>query len=311
MIKYLKLIRWQNTLIIIMTMILIMYFLIVPLLGLEGENAGLSLLEFCLLTAGSLFIAIGGNILNDISDTNADSINKAGKNMVGRGISVYTSWNLYYLFTITGIFAGSALSFLTGRINYSLIYFFSAGLLWFYSRKYQCQVLVGNIVVSLLTALSFGLVWLFQFIALSRHADMFTSAQANFPLVNNMVLIYMGFAFFISLMREIVKDIEDIKGDDRFGCRTLPVVYGARKAKMLLNVVGALTLTGLLLAQYYFYRLGLNLHFWYFFMIDLLLIFVIVRTAASREKKDHSKISSALKIIMLLGIISMLFFKFY
>jgi 4-hydroxybenzoate polyprenyltransferase len=292
-------------------MVLMMYFLIIPLSGLQDLNAGMSLFEFILLTAASVFIAIGGNILNDISDTNADSINKAGKNMVGRGISLATSWNLYYLFSISGIIAGSFLSYLLGQINYSLIYLFSAGLLWFYSRKYQCQLIIGNIVVSFLSAISFGLVWLFQFIALSRNAGMFTSAQANFPLVNKMVFIYMGFAFFTSFMREIVKDIEDIKGDDRFGCRTLPVVYGINKAKFLLIIISMLTLTGLLLSQYYFYQLEMRLHLWYFFTIDLMLVFIIVSTINSRKKDDYSLISNGIKILMLMGVLSMLFFKFY
>lgn len=309
--NYLKLVRWPNALIILLSMYFMLTFVINPLLGMTAFSGGLSVIEFILLVLATLFIAIGGNILNDISDINPDSVNKPGRNVVGRGISVAKSWSIYYAFTILGVFAGSLVSYFVDQINYSLIFLFTVGLLWFYSKKYKCQPLVGNIVVAFLSAISFGLVWLYQFFALIPETEVFTSVQSNFPIVNRIVLVYMGFAFIVSLMREIAKDMEDFKGDDRFGCRTFAVVNGINKAKILFYIVGIMGFVGLLLAQYYFFILQFNIHFWFFFLIDLFFVLIFIRTMKAENNEDFSKVSLLIKIIMLLGIVSMVFFWFY
>lgn len=309
--NYLKLIRWPNALIILLSMYFMLTFVINPLLGMTAFSGGLSVIEFILLVLATLFIAIGGNILNDISDINPDSVNKPGRNVVGRGISVAKSWSIYYAFTILGVIAGSLVSYFVDQINYSLIFLFTVGLLWFYSKKYKCQPLVGNIVVAFLSAISFGLVWLYQFFALIPETEVFTSVQSNFPIVNRIVLVYMGFAFIVSLMREIAKDMEDFKGDDRFGCRTFAVVNGINKAKILFYIVGIMGFVGLLLAQYYFFILQFNIHFWFFFLIDLFFVLIFIRTMKAENNEDFSKVSLLIKIIMLLGIVSMVFFWFY
>jgi 4-hydroxybenzoate polyprenyltransferase len=285
-------------------------FLVFPLLGLSWFKYGLGISEFALLVASTVFITIGGNIINDIYDVNADSINKPGKNVVGRKISVSNSWILYWLFTVVGVLMGTLLSYLLNQINYGLIFLFSAGLLWFYSQKYQCQAIVGNLVVAFLSALSFGLVWLFEFFALSNNAQAFSAVQNSFGIVNRMILVYMGFAFMTSFVREIVKDIEDIRGDNRFGCRTFAVVYGFETAKKLAIIVSLLLALCVFFAQYYFLSLGFNIHFWYFFIIDALVIFMIVKTLKASDIGGFAGISKVIKIIMLVGVISILFFGF-
>lgn len=311
MIKYFKLFRWVNISIIILSMVLVLLFLVSPLLGLSWFENGLCPGKFMLLVFATVFITIGGNIVNDIYDVNADSINKQGKNVVGREVSVLTAWILYWVFTVSGILLGTLLSYLLNQVNYGLIFLFSAGLLWFYSQKYQCQPLLGNIVVSLLTALSFGLVWLFQFFALSNEASVFVDVQRNFGIVNRMVLIYMLFAFIISLIREIIKDIEDFKGDDRYGCRTFVVVYGVGKAKILTSIISWIGAFSVLGIQFYFYVSGYNLHVLYFFLIDVLFVLMLLKLYKAKESKEFSAVSKLIKFIMLLGVLSMALFYFY
>lgn len=307
---FFKLIRWVNMSIVILSMSVMLLFLISPLLGLGWFQYGMGVGEFALLVFATVFIAIGGNIVNDIYDVNADSINKAGKNVVGKKVSVSTSWTLYWTFTISGILLGTLLSYFLNQINYGLIFLFSAGLLWFYSQKYQCQPLLGNFVISALSAMSFGLVWLFQFFALSNNAEAFSAVQNSFAIVNRMVLIYMGFAFVVSLIREIIKDIQDFKGDDRFGCRTFAVVYGIKKAKKLAIIITSLVLVAVFSAQYYFLILGFNLHFLYFFIVDALFLLMLFKIVKANQSKDFSKVSNLNKLIMLTGILSMLLFYF-
>ena len=311
MIKYLNIFRWINIFIVILSMALVLLFMVFPLLGLGWFEHGLCPGKFMLLVFSTVFIAIGGNIVNDIYDINADSINKPGKNLVGKGVSVSTAWVLYWVFTIVGLLLGTLLSLVVGQINYALIFLFSAGLLWFYSQKYQCQPLVGNIVVSALSAITLGLVWLFQFFALSNEAEVFASVQGSFAIVNRMVLIYMSFAFITSLIREVVKDIEDFKGDDRFGCRTFAVTYGIEKAKILAKVVLLIAAISVLGIQFYFFKLGFEMHYWYFFILDVLFALAIFKMFKAKEGNDFSAVSKLIKLIMFVGILSMAFFYFY
>lgn len=310
MFSFLKLIRWPNLLMIVISMKLLLFFVISPALGLPWLEGGMDAWEFSLLVLATLFIAIGGYLINDVFDMNADSVNKPGGNLVGGKFSVFFTQTLYWVFTIVGVLMGVLLSYLLNQINYALIFLFVAGLLWFYAEKYQCQPLVGNVVIAILSALSFGLVWLFEFFALSNHAQVFTEVQANFRLVNKLVLIYMGFALLVSLLREVIKDIEDFAGDDRFGCRTFPVVYGKNKAR---NVALGIAIAGLLAAfwfQYYFITASFVMLFIYFFIVDVLFGMIIFQLLKAKEKADYSHLSTMIKILMLAGVLSMALFYF-
>lgn len=294
--------------IIILSMSFILCFIIAPGLGIKVFSEGLSFGEFSLLIASTILIAIGGYIINDVFDINTDSMNKPGNNIIENIVSVEFAYKLYWITTITGVLSGVLLSYLINQINFGLIFLFSAGLLWFYSQKYQCQPLVGNIVIAFLSSLSFGLVWLFEFYALSNNAGVFVNVQTNFPLINRLIIIYMGFAFMVSLLREVIKDMEDYKGDNRFGCRTFTVKYGINASKILALVVAYISLSASVLIQYYFFNAGFNLLFSAFFIIDILFIVIISLLHRASSKPNFSKLSLLIKILMLFGILSMILF---
>jgi len=311
MLQILKLIRWPNLLIMLFSMSIILLFIIAPILNIKVFFDGLSIGQFTLLVFSTIFIAIGGYIVNDLFDIHADSVNKLNiDSPVGNSISIETANILYWVFTILGVLLGTLLSYLVNQINFGLIFLFSAGLLWFYSQKYQCQPLVGNIVIAFLSALSFGLVWLFQFYSLSNNASVFVTAQTNFALVNRFVIIYMGFAFMVTLLREIVKDIEDYEGDNRFGCITFTVKYGIEASRILAVIVAYISLFASLFIQYTFLISNYYFLFGTFFTIDLLFITVIFMLHKASIKSTYSKLSSIIKIIMLAGILSMILVYF-
>ncbi len=304
---FLKLIRWPNLLIILLSMVLITFFVIKPGLGLPF-SAGLGMAGFWLLAVAVLFTAMGGYVLNDLKDRKTDEVNKPGKNVFENGFSVKTGKILYWIFTLTGVVAGTVLSQWYGNITFSLIFILTAGLLWFYAERYQCQPLVGNGVVAFLSALSFGLVWLFEVMALQiQHLSV---DPLRLHLVNNLVLIYMGFAFLVSLLREVVKDMEDEAGDRATGCLTLPVAHGMQKAK---NVALAVNLSGLLASfaiQWFFYRWQFTFLFLYFFLIDLLFSFVLLKLVRAKSKPHFQLVSLWIKLLMVAGILSMALFYF-
>ena len=311
MLQFLKLIRWPNLLIMLFSMSIILFFIIVPSLGIKVFYDGLTLGQFALLVFSTIFIAIGGYIINDVFDIHADSVNKPDiDSPVGNSISIETANTLYWVFTILGVLMGTFLSYLVNQINFGLIFLFSSGLLWFYSQKYQCQPLVGNIVIAFLSALSFGLVWLFEFYALSNNANVFVTVQPNFGLVNRIVVIYMGFAFMVTLLREVVKDIEDFNGDNRFGCITFTVKYGITASKVLALIIAYTSLFASVFVQFTFFKSNFNFLFGTFFIIDILFISVILMLHKASTKSNYSALSTIVKVIMLVGILSMILVYF-
>lgn len=288
-------------------MSLTLFCVINPTLGVAAFDAGLNRLNFLLLMIATSLIASAGYILNDIFDMEVDSVNKKGKNVVGRKIRVHVAQILYWVLTILGVLLGLFLSFNIGKINYSLIFLFAAGLLWFYSERYQCQPVVGNIVIALLSALTIAVVWLFYFFGLIQNPEVFASIQPNFRLLNIFILIYAGFAFITSLIRELVKDMEDLQGDDRFGCRTFPVIYGLKKTKWLTIAVVLLALVLGIWSQLFFRQSAYELLFYCFFAVNILIIIILFLLSKAKERKDFKRISGLTKILMMVGIFSMIF----
>jgi 4-hydroxybenzoate polyprenyltransferase len=217
---------------------------------------------------------------------------------------------LYWIFNITGILLGVYVAYQIGKINYSLVFVFAAGLLWFYSERYQCQPIIGNMVVSFLSALTIAIVWLFSFFALIRDPVFFTSVQQQFSSLNVFILIFSVFAFLTSFVREMVKDMQDIEGDDRFGCTTFPVVYGIKKAKWIAVLTVFLSLVLSIWCQLYFAAAAYQKLFCYFFIIDLLFVVAGYMIFKAKMNKDFKKVSGIIKLLMIMGILSMVLVYF-
>ncbi len=311
MIKaFFKLIRWPNLMIIFLSMFFMLFLIIRPVLGTETAHFGMTGIQFALLVTATLFIAIGGYIINDIKDQDADAINKTGKNQVGVAFSTKQAAVIYLVFTLLGLFAGSYLSFLLQKTQYALIFLLTVGLLWYYAERYQCQPLVGNLVVAFLSALSFGLVWLFEIFAMQLQHISLPILPENIKMVNMLVLVYMSFAFLTSWLREMVKDIEDIDGDEKVGCLTFAVAHGRKRSKILALVVNLIGFSASILTQWFFYTHALMILFWLFMLVDGLFIFIFIQLLYAREKAQFGQLSLWIKLLMLSGIISMTFFYF-
>ncbi len=301
----LKLIRWPNILVILFSLLFIRFMVILPALGLDA-NDGMNLFNFVLLSLSMVSITVGGYLINNLEDADADEINKPGRNPVGRVFSEQSVRIAYYIVNLVGIAAATWVAIDFHKPLYSLISVFTIGLLWFYSKRYKCQPLLGNFVVAFLSAFSFGLVWLFDFLAIARDQAFIRSLGERFLTANYLVLIYMGFAFVVSLAREVVKDMEDYDGDNRFGCRTFTVVYGISPSKIFVTATLA---TGFLFSgfvQYYFYRHGFMSLYYFFYVIDVLFVVNTRRLIKAEGKSDFSMLSAHLKVLMGAGIISMI-----
>ncbi len=234
-----------------------------------------------LLVASTVMIAAAGYIINDYYDIKIDLINKPDRVVIGKTITRRYAIFFHTVISVTGVGMGLLINWKVGAVN-----FVSVFLLWLYSNNLKRLPLIGNLVVSLLTGLS---IFLLSFLY-----------EQYLPLV----MTYSFFAFFMTLIREIVKDMEDMKGDTTFGCRTLPIVWGIRKTKSFLY--GTILVFSFLVLWLDYQQLKIS---WIYF-IPLLFVpmsLLFYRLLKADTKKEFYQLSQLCKIIMLLGICSMIF----
>ncbi|WKZ59920.1 MAG: geranylgeranylglycerol-phosphate geranylgeranyltransferase [Cyclobacteriaceae bacterium] len=232
-----------------------------------------------LMCASSALIAAGGYVINDYYDVKIDLVNNPNRVVVGRSVPRRHAILLHGILSVAGIGLAVFVSWWIVAIN-----IFSVSLLWFYSNLLKRLPFVGNFAVALLTGLSIGVL------------------NILYDVFNPLVIVYAVFAFFMTLVREIIKDMEDLKGDNTYGCKTIPIVWGIRKTKNLLYVIiGFFGIAVLLINQLY-----VKLPVIYFLMMLFVpLVWLVAQLVKADTKRDYSWLSSFCKVIMLLGILSM------
>lgn len=127
-----------------------------------------------------------------------------------------------------------------------------------------------------------------------------------------LAMLYASFAFVISLIREVVKDVEDMEGDRKYGCKTLPIVWGVQAAKIFVAVWLVVLIAALTILQLYVLPLG----WWHSALYCLIaiiipLIWIFIQLFKASTPADFHRLSSVIKLVMLTGILSMAFFRIY
>ncbi len=232
-----------------------------------------------LLTLSSALIAAGGYVINDYYDVKIDLVNNPNRVVVGRSVPRRIAILLHGVLSFSGIAIAVLLSWWIVLIN-----IFSVSLLWFYSNLLKRLPFVGNLAVALLTGISI--------------------AVLNVLYYNNnlLVIIYALFAFFMTLIREVIKDMEDLKGDNTYGCKTLPIVWGIRKTKSFIYGMLAVFAVVVLFINLVYVKLPL---IYFVMMLFVPLAWLVMQLIKADTKRDFSWLSSFCKVIMLLGILSM------
>jgi 4-hydroxybenzoate polyprenyltransferase len=298
---FFRLVRWPNLFFIVLTQVLFYFCIYLPLYHQAGTA------KLMMLMVASVFIAAAGYIINDYFDVNIDQVNKPQHNMVDRVI--HRRWAIVWHLLLSA--AGVVLTLMAVGFHYWYIVLANlacVALLWFYSTSFKRNVLIGNVVISLLTSWTI----LVLFFAFSSPGDAFSSANELSVRFFRRAFLYASFAFIISLVREAIKDMEDLEGDQRYGCRTLPIVAGIRTTKIYTAIWIAVLVATLVILQIYVLQFG------WWPSVAYSLVFVIVplfsalqRLRTATAKADFAGLSSLTKRIMLAGILSMLFFAFY
>lgn len=272
-----RLVRMTNLVIVVVTQ----YFTRILLIGPRDEwRSIIANADMFFLSLSTVCIAAAGYIINDYFDIKIDIVNKPERVVVGRYLKRRWAMGAHQILNVLGAVLGLVVSPYIFVINV-----FSITLLWFYSERYKRLPFIGNFIVSLLTG--------FSLLILTVH----------FPANRHLVFIYAVFSFFISLVREIVKDMEDIKGDEAHGCRTLPIIWGIRQTKNFLYVILLMFVTTLFVMAR---ALDNNVLIILFFLLLIPIALLTASLARADTRRDFKRISTLCKIIMLLGLITMI-----
>lgn len=307
LLPFFRLIRWANLIVILITMYLLRHAVLIPIYSNVGYVPGIDNLIFALLVVSVILIAAAGYIINDYFDIRIDRLNKPDKVLLGRFFHRRKAILLHSVFNVLATFSGFYVAWKCGSLRLGLIFPMSAMLLWLYSVRYKRVVLWGNLAVALLSALVIGMVWLFEFLALRSQPETFVALQGSMALITKLFAAYALFAFMVSLIREVVKDAEDMQGDAQAGCLTFSVVYGTAAARMLAMYLAIVTLFLLCAAIWWLFNsVFVAVAVYLIVTVALPLAFLLFRIHAAYSKSDFGQLSFLLKLLMLAGIFSML-----
>lgn len=308
---FLKLVRFQNLIFIAVTQFLFYYCILVPLLQSAGAGISLDQTRFIMLVAASVLIAAAGYTINDYFDVDIDLVNKPKQNVVD--IVVSRRWAILWHFVLSGIgvLLSLYISWTTG-LWYIVIANLACVLLLFgYSVSLKRKLLSGNILISILTA------WVVLILCLSEfHFTFRTQIDPKWLVVQNKIMrvgfLYAAFAFMLSLIREAIKDMEDIQGDAKYGSNSMPIAWGINSTKVYIAVWMVVLLALLVTIQVYIIRF----HWWWAVIYSMLLIIIpllhlFYKLSNAISSSQFHYLSNIAKTVMLTGILSMIFFYFY
>ncbi|WP_196890276.1 geranylgeranylglycerol-phosphate geranylgeranyltransferase [Aureivirga sp. CE67] len=295
-IAFLSFIRWKNLLI----MIVMQLFFKFGIDSIELNLNSLSYSVFFLLIFATFFIAAAGNLINDYFDIECDKINKPRKSLILDIFDRKSILKLYTVLNIFGFISGLGISIVIGKPLYSFIFLGIILILFLYSKFLKKTLILGNFLIALLLSISVILVPLFEQIP-------FHFSNKIFDIIFN----YALFVFIFNLFREIIKDIEDIDGDYKIGAKTLPIILGRKRAKNISLLFAGASLYQILDLSFNVFETTFEIKTLFVIFIFLPIMIVMYKTTLAEKKSEFRKISNYIKIILAIGVFSILFLKYF
>lgn len=297
----LNLIRFPNLLIIAVTLLFVRYLIILPGLVQAGFLPGIGTLTFILIIVNTMFIAAGGYVLNDCYDIETDRINRPGKQIIGKALSRRTGYQVSSILLLLAFSLGITVSFIIRSTLPAIVFFVAIIAVWWYAARLKKTLIWGNIAVAFMTACTIGMIWLFDYLA----GGALREISLTNDLTTILVIVVMTFAGSLNLVREIIKDMEDMPGDLQQHCRTLPIAAGIRVTK---RVAGSLTMLILVLLMWCLVWLWSNefvyVFIWLLLFVLLPLLWFLWVINLAKISKDYHKASALLRWIMVSGLLS-------
>lgn len=295
-----KLVRWPNLLIMAAALYLVRYALVVPL----NFAYTLNDLHYFLLVLSTMLVGAAGYVINDLHDLEADRINKPHRQTIGVYIREASAERAFWIFSALAVAIGLYLGWVVDNLKYGFINAIAISLLYLYARDFKARPLLGNVLVSFLSAGVITYPGFFDIVPATNGENAEFQAAALYIMVG-----YALFAFLVNLSREMVKDLEDLPGDLKSGYRTLPAVYGvgATRTAVSLQLLLLLAGTGYLLVQSFS---GSGIASAYLFLLSLFPPVAAYLLWTAKKPSAYKKISTLFKIWMVAGLLSMAVFTF-
>ncbi|MCX8079649.1 MAG: geranylgeranylglycerol-phosphate geranylgeranyltransferase [Bacteroidia bacterium] len=271
-----------------------------------GSTPLMSYTTLLLLAFSVILIAAAGYIINDYFDIRTDHLNRPENVIAGKYFSRKSLIFMNLFLNIIGIFLGFVSAYLSGHLSLGLVYVLAAAILLFYSSHLKKYPWIGNLVVALLIGF---LPILFYMHALSfyhkNQSPISTHELLLWGKFFKFILLYGVFAFLLNLVREIIKDLEDMEGDRLTGALTIPIKYGVDAAKIFAFLINLILFILIAFVTYNTFRLNkvIDATYLMFLLLHLLLNFITgLLILRSKEKKDYHRVSTWLKLVMFFGL---------
>lgn len=305
---FFRLIRWPNLVFIALTQVLFEYCVYRKIYPHIADNSG-ETKQFIFLVLASVVIAAAGYIINDYFDLNIDQVNKPSKVVVS--VLINRRWVIFWhmFLSLLGLFFTVSALPIAQHWHLVLANFGSIILLWFYSTNLKKQLLIGNVLISLLTAWVLLIIFFSKYPLQIRSLLLVDHDEVRFF---RFTVLYASFAFIISLIREVIKDMEDVEGDRKYGCRTMPILWGLNASKVFVAVWIIVLIATIVIVQFYVLPFG----WWHSALYCILfvvapLVWIFRKLFKAQSSEDFHKLSTMVKLVMFTGILSMIFFNFY
>lgn len=271
-------VRGYNILILFIAQYLASIYILAPEKPLREVLFDVNL--FVLVIACTFTIA-SGYLINNFYDAEKDLINRPHKTLLDNYISQKTKLAIYFILNFLSVILASYVSF-KAVIFFSLFIFF----LWLYSHKLKKYPFIGTLVASILAITPFFAVFVYYH---------------NFDMV---IFVHATFLFLIISIRELTKDLENLKGDLTQDYHTIPVVYGVKFSKIILSLLVALTLIPTLILISNKFEIG-YMHYYFLLSFILMIIFLFFLWKSS-SKLQYTLLHNLLKLIIVIGVFSIL-----
>lgn len=311
MLEILRLIRLRTLAFAAFTLYAMRYFVIRPILGVNGFELQTQNWEFSLLVIAICCLIAGAYVINDYFDAKADRISGVKEIVVGKSISRRVAISLHSILNVLAVGIAFLLGYIVGVWKIGILFLLVSGILWFYSSTYQKYFILGNLLVGILAALIPVSVLLYEIPLLNAaYAPLLLETGTNFMFMFEWVCGFSWFIFLNILMYEINKDIYSVEGDTEDGVITIPVRLGVTIAKKVILVLGVIALLSLGLLYYGVFTDSLVILVYFIAALGIPYSIYLVSVAG---KQGHRRFQLRLiRLIMVLCVgVSLLFKHFF
>ncbi len=312
-LQFVKLTRPLNLFIIALTMWLMRYYVLRPMVEVNGLQLQLSHFNFFLLILSTVLIAAAGNVINDYFDQKTDRVNKPKDIIVGVHVKRRVAMVVHQIFNLLGLALAVFVAWRIGMWKLSILSFFAAGSLWFYSVQFKKDLIIGNVIIAFLAGLVPLIVGIYEVpLLIKAYGKEVVEAYAisrptedpsdYFRYMFYFIFGYSVFAFILNLIREIQKDMADIKGDIRIKARTIPIVYGLKKTK----IITAILIVGTMISLVFLQQKVVSDKYSFIYLIVAILIPLAISLWYNHravKRPQFVKAGNFLKLAMLGGIL--------